>query len=310
MPDPLSPFLPMIWGGLGLFLVGVLNLLFLRRGPHVRLPITLAVLAVALVGSLQSSPFPLATAGLLLAGLIPCLLLGSRRGVAWVVFLVLALRRPGIRYGLLALVGLGLSLGAILWCETAEFALADATTADLERLHGRLPYCPCESLQATTDRGTPIHLKQSHPQDAVRFAQLEEKLLRAFSCDEQVIRRGPPDNRSNCHGWVFTGGRFPLTEEDVALILRENDYHAVTSPQPGDLVIYGSSISSNHTAIVRYVTPDQPVLIEGKWGIYGVFLHPVERSMYGTAYTYFRSSRPGHLLLGVAEPARVETTAD
>ena len=60
MTDPLSPFLPMIWGGLGLFLVGVLNLAFLRRGWHVRLPLTLAVVAVALFASVQASAFPFA----------------------------------------------------------------------------------------------------------------------------------------------------------------------------------------------------------------------------------------------------------
>ena len=95
MTDPLSPFLPMIWGGLGLFLVGVLNLAFLRRGWHVRLPLTLAVVAVALFASVQASAFPFATAGFLLTGLAPCLLLGSRRGVTWVASLVMALHRPG-----------------------------------------------------------------------------------------------------------------------------------------------------------------------------------------------------------------------
>jgi hypothetical protein len=54
-----------------------------------------------------------------------------------------------------------------------------------------------------------------------------------------------------------------------------------------------------HTAVVRYVTPGMPVLVEGKWGATGVYLHDVDASAYGTGYTYYRAGRASHVLAGL-----------
>jgi hypothetical protein len=62
-----------------------------------------------------------------------------------------------------------------------------------------------------------------------------------------------------------------------------------------------------HTAVVRYVTEGQPVIVEGKWGPFGVFLHAADRSIYGTDYTFHRSPRHGHILAGLARPATTGT---
>jgi hypothetical protein len=59
---------------------------------------------------------------------------------------------------------------------------------------------------------------------------------------------------------------------------------------------------------VRYVTEGQPILVEGKWGALGVLLHPVEKSMYGSEYTFYRSGRAGHLLVGVGGRAPTSET--
>ena len=94
-----------------------------------------------------------------------------------------------------------------------------------------------------------------------------------------------------------------LGPEDVELILKENGYHEVMEPQPGDVVIYRGGTEILHTAVVRYVAEGQPVLVEGKWGPLGVYLHPADKSTYGTDYTFYRSERPGHLIAGLDEPA-------
>ncbi len=86
----------------------------------------------------------------------------------------------------------------------------------------------------------------------------------------------------------------------MELILRENGYRQVSDPRPGDLVVYrGQGRTVAHTAVVRYVSDGQPVLVESKWGELGVFLHAADKSVYGTAYTFHRSARRGHLLAGV-----------
>ncbi|GIW83908.1 MAG: hypothetical protein KatS3mg106_421 [Gemmataceae bacterium] len=41
-------------------------------------------------------------------------------------------------------------------------------------------------------------------------------------------------------------------------------------------VYFNPDYGVTHTAIVRYVSPDQPVLVEGKWGNLGIYLHPVD----------------------------------
>src|SRR5207245_249118 len=98
---------------------------------------------------------------------------------------------------------------------------------------------------------------------------------------------------SNCHGWVFTGGRFIVPGSQVDLVLKENGYQEVHEPHPGDVAVYRQGSAVLHTALVRYVTEGQPVLVEGKWGSLGVFLHPADKSPYGPDYTFYRSARHG-----------------
>jgi hypothetical protein len=55
------------------------------------------------------------------------------------------------------------------------------------------------------------------------------------------------------------------------------------------------------------VAEGQPVLVESKWGNLGVFLHPADKTPYGTEFTFYRSARSGHLLVGVGGPTHTET---
>ena len=56
---------------------------------------------------------------------------------------------------------------------------------------------------------------------------------------------------------------------------------------------------AEHADGTSYTAEQLPVLVEGKWGWAGVFLHPVGGAGYGTAYTFYRSHRTGHRLAGL-----------
>jgi hypothetical protein len=133
--------------------------------------------------------------------------------------------------------------------------------------------------------------------DSQHLSAVEGRYFRNLHLTEQVIREAQADERSNCHGWVFAGGRYILSGDDVDLILTENLYTKQASPQSGDLAIYRNNGTVAHTAVVMYVTQGQPVMVRGKWGNLGVFLHPADKSPYGNDYTFYRSPRNGHLLV-------------
>jgi hypothetical protein len=65
------------------------------------------------------------------------------------------------------------------------------------------------------------------------------------------------------------------------------------------LVVYRQNNTIAHTAVVRFLSEGQPILVESKWGSLGLFLHPIEKSAYGTEFTFHRSPRAGHLLVGL-----------
>jgi hypothetical protein len=266
----------------------------------------------------------LAVCGLVVAGLTACadLTLGLRAATIMLATLVVAaamgsdglmrqisrffqaLRRPTPRWGLVAGTGLFVVLGSGIAFDTADEAYLDDELHELELVVGRPPSRPAEGIQATTDRGSLIVLKEpteSRPLDRLKAA--EEKTLKGSPFAERVLRLGPATDRSNCHGWVFTGGQFLLSPDDVELILQENGYFAVTPPErprSGDLVVYRQGGAIVHTALVHSVPDDdRPMIVEGKWGTLGVFQHEVDRSFYGTDYTVYRSSRKGHLLNGL-----------
>ena len=304
--DYFQRLFPAVCAGLGLFLAGAANLLLMRRGFWVRVVATLVAAGVGL-GAAAALEQPGATAGaarLMAFGLVLCVVLASRRVIGGLAAVVTAMNRPAVRYGLLTVAGVGTAIGAIFVCERADNAAIDAVMADIELLEGRNPAVTTERVKATTDRGTRINVQEpiaSREPDELNRA--EEKSLRNAHLDEQVIRRGPADDHSNCHGWVFTGGRFLLGGDFVNLILKENGYQEVYESHPGDLVVYRHEAQVLHTAVVRYVAEGQPVLVESKWGNLGVFLHPADKCPYGTEYTFYRSPRPGHLLAGIGGPA-------
>ncbi|MBM3984059.1 MAG: hypothetical protein FJ304_28090 [Planctomycetes bacterium] len=300
--------------GLGLVLAGGLNLAFGRgtRRVWLRAAATVGVCgAVLAAGSLVARPVMVARAGGAMFGvLLLAFLFGSDWLARQVSGLVAAFRAPATRWGLVAAGGLAVAGASVVNFDRAEQAAADEATKNLEMALGRPPSKPNTSTRAATDRGTQIVLKEpvaARPADELN--PVEERTIRDFPHRDQLIRRGGPSDHANCHGWVFTGGKFMLSPDDVEQIVKENGYTETHEPHAGDLVVYRQGGSVAHTAIVRYVTEGQPVMVEGKWGTMGVFLHPADKSCYGQEYTFYRSARGTHLLVGVGGSPAAPGTA-
>jgi hypothetical protein len=171
-------------------------------------------------------------------------------------------------------------------------------------------FCEFPSLQpvhpgeATTDRGRPLELFTARA-DSISvpiMLEHEQRRLRDRGIAERVIRMAPADLGYNCHGWVFTGGHYFLIPRDVELILQDNGYRPVATPQVNDLAIYRNEQREiKHTGVVRVADENGLVLIESKWGCLGRFLHPPDAQPCGGECMFYRSRRAGHLLAAFAE---------
>jgi len=150
---------------------------------------------------------------------------------------------------------------------------------------------PC----AVTDLGTKVGLFQYDVVDSP--VVLDELLVDGEYLSQKVIRVAGPDAACNCHGWVFTAGRFGVATEDVETILADNGYQVVHDVQEGDVVIYRGNMGRvRHTGLVRFVGTDGLILVESKWGPLGLYLHAPQDQPYGALFNYYRSPRSGHEL--------------
>lgn len=142
---------------------------------------------------------------------------------------------------------------------------------------------------AVTDRGREVNL--------CRWTQNEGSRTAA---PFQAVSEFSP---ANCHGWVFTAGKYYLGCDDVERILEDNGYELYQSPLPGDLIVYrNASGGITHTGLVQAVYLGGMVVIDSKWGLGGRFIHGPEEQPYGNRYGYYRSARQGHTL--AIRPAR------
>jgi hypothetical protein len=167
----------------------------------------------------------------------------------------------------------------------------------------------------TTDLGRPIRVLLM-PADAGtptpgRLARVDELLTR-HQLHDQVMYLPMGWQDTNCHGFVFTGGRYWLGGAQVNAILDDNGYEQVSVAQLDDLAVYRDpSGAIAHTGIVRGLAADGVVLVESKWGQGGRFIHRHDRHSYPDAEcTFYRSPRGGHLLQGLPpgqSPARPTT---
>jgi len=151
---------------------------------------------------------------------------------------------------------------------------------------------PVRGANGLTDAGHAIPLFQFEM--LTPAADAEDGILTEVRYQHQVIRLAEPSASSNCHGWVFTGGQFGIRNPDVPLILRDNGYAHVPDIQEGDLAIYTADLEITHSGIVRVVDPGGRVLVESKWGPFGVFLHAPDVQPFSGTCAFYRSVREGH----------------
>lgn len=293
--------------GLGLLLLGIGSLVSRRW------PVWLQVLAmgaaclpsVALLAVLDRWYCLPAVAGILAAGCSIHVLLGSRFWSRGLALAFETLRRPVVRSGILFATGPCLAMGGIVHFEQVDERITDEVINEMMLIHGVAGNVQVRNAVALTDRGRRIPLGEPIEIRTPEWIQRSERrYLETTQRLGQVILREFGDDRSNCHGWVFTGGRYLISGQDVLKILEDNGYHEVAEPQPNDLAIYyNHEYLVAHTAVVRYVAPGQPVLVEGKWGNLGVFLHPAADCPYGPIIKYYRTHREQHQLQIVASDA-------
>lgn len=109
----------------------------------------------------------------------------------------------------------------------------------------------------------------------------------------KLHRVAPPDASTNCHGWVFAGGRYAIGEAAVAALLEDNGYSIVDSPRRGDVIVYRDDAGKiQHSGRVRSVHDDGQVWIESKWGASSRYVHLAEHQCYSESFQFYRTSRP------------------
>lgn len=154
-----------------------------------------------------------------------------------------------------------------------------------------------------TDAGRKIELFRYAPMNSAN--EMEELLLAEQALRHEIIRIAGPDGSSNCHGWVYTGGRFGVLSESVEMVLADNGYQPVSEPTEGDLVVFRNHLGKiTHSAVVFHGGTNEMMLIVGKWGPLGVYIHRPESQPFGRDVTYYRSPRVGHhvKIIDAAQP--------
>src|SRR5262245_19613184 len=147
--------------GLGLLLAGMGNLALGRR-KVLRAVVTLAVCVAVLGGLLAFTRLELATraAGVLGGVLLVAMLLGSEWVSGKLSALLVRLRRPALRWGLVAVAGVVTLVVSAMVFERTDETLTEQSMAELELISGRPPSQPSDQVRATTDRGTVLVLKE------------------------------------------------------------------------------------------------------------------------------------------------------
>jgi hypothetical protein len=278
----------------------------------------LALAALGLVGVSLGVGWLLGIAGLwtpalLLAGAcLGCLFLSFPQPGRLLGAVLAHAGRPRLQGAALLVTGLGVCLG---WAISVQQQGPPEHPGEAAYRFGPTPgQAANKERTAWTDRGAPIPLcdvglHKTLPEDEAAEASMIQAEQRAL----RLIRTAPASRDSNCHGWVFTGGRYLIDGGHVERILTDNGYHRVTTPRPGDLAIYRSKVGHlAHSAVVR-MADNGLVLLESKWGHLGRYLHKPEDYCFAVSWNYYRSSRTSHLLRGLednlseGQPAPSET---
>lgn len=270
----------------GLALMGLVPLArFMRLRPHgLLLPVFLFLAAIAW---LFAAPFALALfVGLFLSLLLTHPLVSQSLSRIWTTVQPVGMN-PWFLPVIAGMAGLFLTMAPAHIVDLIEVG----KTKELEAAIIAQPtLSPLVEWSGFTDRNQPIGLYVSgsdHEGNDIQW-------LREHDFDFHLMRLEGADNESNCHGHVFTGGRYWVLGRDVPTILRDNDYIETAQPAPGDIVVYrdGEGVVT-HTGIVRASGTGFPTLVESKWGQFGVYIHPADRTPYAGPIAYYHTDRPG-----------------
>ncbi|HVX10706.1 MAG TPA: hypothetical protein VHC22_05960 [Pirellulales bacterium] len=184
-----------------------------------------------------------------------------------------------------------------------EFDEARVSAGDIK--DGDLVEIGDAHLVTDTGRAVPVYRVSHSWMERAKAAGANPEQSTCFS--HSVICQAPGDAQSNCHGWVFAGGRYIVRETAVEQILSDNGYLRVDRPQANDVIVYRSEVDGKvmHTGVVKFVDQDQ-VLIESKWGLWGRYLHAPQHQPYSKRFAYFHSPRTGNRLTE-SRPAQAVT---
>jgi hypothetical protein len=192
------------------------------------------------------------------------------------------------------------SCGVAAWSAQRFYATTTPTVL-ADSFYEKIPGHSIKSTRfaGVTDLGREVELYRwkpdtDHDKDLIR-ALVNGVVVQGLPA---TIQRADYDTRSNCHGWVFTSGRFLLKGDGVARILEDNGYQVVTDPQSGDVVIYriNGSEEISHTGLVQGVLGDGTVIVESKWSVGGRYLHRPQDQPYSPVFTYYRTTRQNHVV--------------
>lgn len=170
---------------------------------------------------------------------------------------------------------------------------------------------PCPDVCALTDAGRRIELFRYEavmvyppgtPQTTFtekmrqEFMAIQERAFVSQTCPSGFGRKlFEPCGLANCHGWTFVQGQYGILDSAVWTILNDHRYAEVAEPCEGDLALLAVENDVQHTGIVRRPAGGE-LLIESKWGPFGVYLHSTTHHPYLGRFRYFRSQRPDHRL--------------
>ena len=189
--------------------------------------------SVALVGSLIVAP----------RATVAEMLIGAMMGLAlisvWLWRSATDLRvrkimqRPVVAGLGIAFSGAGLIAAGMWKYDQSESSFADEQMAHLLSIVGWHPPLEPAAIECRTDKGNPICVYSASSREMSEVVKEEEDVLEGFEWRKRIIPRSPATDESNCHGWVFTGGKYWVLGNDVAKILQENGYRATRWPLPG-----------------------------------------------------------------------------
>jgi hypothetical protein len=277
-----------LWLGFGGAVLGVLGVLLRRSTRGLALleygPLVVAGTAATLAAMGEEPKYALVPAG---------------AAAMWLLLRWDFLRRPMVSWALLVAVSPALALA---WANAVTPPMAEPWS---EPLILQADYSEVDNGQVRTDAGKVVKVHAP-----TRAATNEELTPFQFQTRlPNLICLAPPGVDHNCHGWVFTDGRYWVNSVEVEPILQDNGYALVYQPRPGDLIVYRNHDKKVvHTGVVR-AADDLGVLIESKWDKRGRYIHTPDNQDYAVHFEYYRSPRSGHILHGITPRPGVAPSA-